>query len=370
MASRNFQVSINLNQQELQNPRLQNLASAPGTPVAGQAYYDTVLGATYVWNGTAWAPADPAKAAASSIPNTALATNPLARANHTGLQLSGTISDFTSAVTGTRLSAFAAPNANIPVAGFKFTGHGTPTAAGDVAEYSWVIGQVQSAAAGIASKPPVRLLTNTNSTLSGLAAIDGVTPVAGDRILVTGQTTTTANGVYNAAAGAWARTTVDGPAPGELETGALWLVTEGTTFAASQWRMSTTGAITVGSTAIAIVQFGAAASYTASNGILLTGSNFTFAPASGGGLVTAAGGASIDTSIVARKFSATMGDGTATSFTITHNLGTQDVVMQVRQAATPFSVIECDMAATTTNTSTIAFNVAPAASAYRVTVTG
>ena len=368
--ARQFLTPINLNQNELQNARLQNLATAPASPVSGQTYFDTVLLAQYTWNGTAWAAADATKLS-GTIPNTALAINPLARANHTGTQVAATISDLATTVQGYHLNQFAAPTANIPMAGFTLTGLNTaPNAAGQAAEYSWVIGQVQSAAAGIASKPPVQAVATANIALSGLAAIDGYTPVAGDRILVTGQTTATQNGVYNAASGAWTRTTIDGAAPGEIETGALWLVNQGTVNAATQWRVATTGTIVIGTTNISIVQFGAAAAYSAGNGISLSGGVFAVNPVSGGGINVASGGVSVDPTVVARKFAATIGDGSTTAILVTHNLGTQDVIMQVRQAGTPYAEVECDMAATSTNTATFTFAVAPAASAYRAIVHG
>lgn len=50
-----------------------------------------------------------------------------------------------------------------------------------------------------------KLATTGNKTLSGLSAIDGVTPVAGDRILVHLQTTTSENGIYIADSGSWTR---------------------------------------------------------------------------------------------------------------------------------------------------------------------
>ena len=56
-----------------------------------------------------------------------------------------------------------------------------------------------------ATKDPCRLATTANDTLSGLAARDGVTPVANDRVLVKNQSTASANGIYVAAAGAWTR---------------------------------------------------------------------------------------------------------------------------------------------------------------------
>lgn len=349
--ARRFLTSIDLVQNELQNARLQNLAAAPASPVGGQVYFDTVANFQLTWNGSAW-------------------INPLSRSAHTGTQASATISDLAATVQSYPLSAFAAPAANVGMAGYKLTGLPQPTTAGDSAEYAWVVGQIQSAAAGIASKPPVAAVAITNNALSGLGAIDGYTPGSGDRILCTGQTSATQNGVYVAAAGAWARTTTDGPAPGELEPGAMWLVLNGTVNAGTQWRVTTTGTITIGTTPISIVQFGVASIYSAGYGLTLTLTSFALNAKAGGGLVADATGAYVDTTVVARKYSATIGDGSSTSIVVTHALGTQDIHVTVRQAGTPYGIVECDMSATSTSTCTLAFAVAPASNAYRVTVIG
>lgn len=65
----------------------------------------------------------------------------------------------------------------------------------------------QAAANGMKWRPSVRFATIANDTLSGLAARNGITPVAGNRVLVTAQTTQSQNGVYIAASGAWTRAT-------------------------------------------------------------------------------------------------------------------------------------------------------------------
>jgi hypothetical protein len=359
--SKSFQTSINLNQNELQNARVQNLGSAPGTPVSGQIYYDTSAAFALIWNGSAW-------------------IDSRARANHTGTQLASTISNLAATVQAYALNSFAAPTGNVAMAGFTLTGLAAPTASGQAATWDYVNAAVQSAASGISSKDPVNAVATTNvATLSGTTTIDGVALVAGNRVLLTAQTTTSQNGPWVIAAGSWTRPTTE--TSNELDFGAMWLSLAGTAGAGTQWRLSspTSGTITPGSTAITIVQFGAGSTYTAGNGLGLVGSAFSVTAAAsagsggpGGGLVVSGSGVAVDTSVVARKFSGTItGDGATTSFTLTHNLGTQDVMMQVKQSASPYAEIDCDMQATSTTTATFIFATAPPSlTNYRAIVLG
>jgi hypothetical protein len=90
--------------------------------------------------------------------------------------------------------------------------------------------------------------------------------------------------------------------------------------------------------------------------------------------ITSTGGASptiaVDTAVVARKVSANLGDGTATSFVITHNLGTRDIIGQVYNNAAPYDVVIADIENTSTTTCTVRFGSAPALNAYRVVIHG
>ena len=84
---------------------------------------------------------------------------------------------------------------------------------------------------------------------------------------------------------------------------------------------------------------------------------------------TSASGLTTTTPTTARIASDTIGDGSATSFVITHNLGTRDVVIQVYDAAS-YDTIIADTIRTSTDTATITFSTAPASNAYVAVVTG
>jgi len=110
-------------------------------------------------------------------------------------------------------------------------------------------------------KQSTRVVTTTNITLTGGApnSVDGVNLSLNDRILVTGQTTGSQNGLYlvttlgSGANGTWARTS-DGNENGEIEAGMIVMVTEGTIYADTQWKLITDDPITIGTTALTFTQ--------------------------------------------------------------------------------------------------------------------
>lgn len=123
-------------------------------------------------------------------------------------------------------------------------------------------------AAGISWKQPVVCGTTTNITLSGLQTIDGVTVVAGDRVLVKSQSAPAQNGIYLASASAWSRSP-DADTWNELIS-ALVFVESGSTLAGSAWYCTIQQGGTIGTTAIVWSNFSVAATYTAGTGLTLT----------------------------------------------------------------------------------------------------
>jgi len=71
--------------------------------------------------------------ASAAIALSKLATDPLARANHTGTQLAATVSNFDTQVRTSRLDQMAAPTAAVPLNAQKITGLADPTLAQDAA---------------------------------------------------------------------------------------------------------------------------------------------------------------------------------------------------------------------------------------------
>jgi hypothetical protein len=106
-------------------------------------------------------------------------------------------------------------------------------------------------------KQSVRVLATTNVTLSGGApnVVDGVELEANDRILVKDQSTASQNGLYRVSVagtgsnGTWVRT-VDGDQTGEIQAGMIVMVTEGTTYKDTQWKLITNDPIVIGVTAL------------------------------------------------------------------------------------------------------------------------
>lgn len=210
--------------------------------------------------------------------------------------------------------------------------------------------QLDAAVQGLKWKEPVRAATTANTTLSGTQTIDGIAVVAGDRVLAKNQTTGSANGIYVVASGAWSRST-DMDASSEV-LGAAVFVSEGTVHGNQQWQMTSDGPIVIDTTSLTWTQINAGASYSAGNGITISGAQIA-----------------VDPSVVARKASATIGDGTATTITLTHNLNTKDVTVSVRETATDDGVL-CDWKANGVNTVQLTFATPPTAGQYRATVTG
>lgn len=76
------------------------------------------------------------------------------------------------------------------------------------------------------------------------------------------------------------------------------------------------------------------------------------------------------TAQLANKGVTFVGDGTNTAYSITHNFGTQDLTVAIREVASPYALVYADVEFTSINNITVKFATAPLASQYKVTIIG
>jgi hypothetical protein len=244
-----FGNNVDLSKNELQNAVIQNLASAPSSPVGGQVFTDTSGGAgAYVLkfhNGSDFLSlgagsgtvtsvdlAVPSWLAVSGNPVTSSGTITVSAATgQTANRFLATPNGSTGAVSLRAIVAadlpsldgITAPAGDVSLNSHKITNLADGTATTDAATF----GQLNAVLEGRFWKDPVVAIATSNITLSGTQTIDGVSVAAGDRVLVAGQTTAADNGIYVAASGAWSRA-ADANTAAEVTKGATTLVTGGT----------------------------------------------------------------------------------------------------------------------------------------------
>ena len=213
--------------------------------------------------------------ASAGIALSKLSTDPLARANHTGSQTASTISDFDTQVRLSRLDQMAAPTASVSMNSQKITSLATPEASTDAATKAYV----DAVSEGLHIHPSCDAATSANVDISTeLEAgdlVDGVTLVAGNRVLVKSQTNAAQNGIYVVQASGAALRASDFNEPQEVDGGDFIFVTGGTLYDNTGWVQTTTNVVTIGTDPIVFTQFSGAGTYQAGTGLTLTGNTFS-----------------------------------------------------------------------------------------------
>jgi hypothetical protein len=163
----------------------------------------------------------------------------------------------------------------------------TPSGSTDIANKLYV----DTVAQGLDAKASCVAATTADITLSGAQTIDGVSIVAGNRVLVKNQSLSQNNGIYLCASGSWTRTT-DANTWDAL-TSAFTFIEQGTTNADCGFVCTANAGGTLGTTALPWSQFSGAGTFTAGTGLTLTGSVFSLtspvAVANGGTGLTSLG---------------------------------------------------------------------------------
>jgi hypothetical protein len=146
----------------------------------------------------------------------------------------------------------------------------SPTSATDIANKLYV----DTVAQGLNPKQAVKCGTTGAITLSGLQTIDTYTTLAGDRVLVKNQGTSSQNGIYVASASAWTRAT-DMDVWAEVP-GAYTVILNGSQ-ANTGWVSTSSDTGTINVTAITFVQFSGTGTYYAGTGLNLNSNTFSIA---------------------------------------------------------------------------------------------
>ena len=242
----------------------------------------------------------------------------------------------------------------------------SPSASTDAVPKSYVDSLVE----GLAWKDSCRVATQSNISLATPGAtIDGVSMSSQDRILVRSQNTASENGIYVWSGASTTLTrSLDASTFAELEQ-AITTIEEGTS-AGTTYRQSAVNG-TIDSSNVNWTTFGTAAPAASEStaGIAEIATQVeTDTGTDDSRFITPAKLANWSGRI--RKYSTSIGDGSATSYTITHSLNTRDVIVRLFPNSGQYDDVEVDVQRPTTTTCTLIFATAPSSNAYRVVVIG
>ena len=461
--ARKYAVSLDLNKNELLNARIQNLGSAPSSPVTGQIYYNNVSNVLFFYNGTEWTPAsgsteviqdvigaavlggtaliaiynDTEGTTTLSLNSTAVtagsygsttkiptftvdaqgrltaageadvATN-LSISGDTGTDTVNLLTD-TLAIAGGEGIDVAVTNNTITVSAEDATSSNKGVASFDVTDFTVASGAVTLNTERV--QDIVGLMVSSN-TESGIAVSyddtngkldfdtnDFSITLTGD---VTGSGTVTNLGNVSFAATIQPNSvelgtdttgnyiaTIAGTA-NEIEVSGSGSETSAVTIGLPD-NVEITGNLQVGGNlnVIGTVNSVNTTQINIEDNKVKLNSNATGAPTADAGILVERG-TSADAELlwnetsdvwqigqvggtyhnVARKYATTIGDGTATTYTVTHNLATKDLTVQIFETNADYNQIEADVQHTSDSTVTVKFASAPTAGEYRVVIVG
>ena len=315
--------NFDFNQNEIQNVAIQRLATAPTnpTPVKGQMFFNTTSNRLYYYNGAEWVKTDAIEAKMTGD-NIIDAINISAK----------TIDDDNlSASVNSAITAMHTTHAISDVTGLQ-------TALDGKVDDSQVLTNVP---AGAKFTDTVYTLPVAGAFLGGVKSGTDITVDASGNVAVNDDShnhvisnvdglQTALDALPTAAEAQGYATTAEGNANGYTDTAILNLIS------------SAPGALdTLNELAAAL------------------GDDPNFAT-------------TVTNNLAAKtdKYTTTVGDGASTSYVITHNLNSRDIVIMLRESASPYAQVITDVEMTTVNTITLKFAVAPTAAQYTITVIG
>lgn len=393
MARKIFLVDIDLNRNQLVQVRIENLATAPSSPLAGQIYFDTTLNKLRVWSGTAWLTMDDLNDPRTPKSHV-LATATALGAEHT---ISG-------ASVGHVLRAFSATEARMQqLAHSDLSEIGSNTHA-QIDTHIGTANIHRELNDNLTSTTNLWSASKINDLISALQnAVTGALVFKGGYDAATNSPNLTTPAAGAVLQGYTYVVTVAGSFHGEaVQVGDMIIAKQDNPTTLAHWTLvnkNIPDILDASETQKGIVELATGAES-------LTGTDNTRAVHPAGlkhtldnrpatttqrGLIelatqaevsagsdteravtpaTLAGVLNVGGSIsLARKYSQVLSTS-ATSYTINHGLATQNVQVSVRDTATPFAEVEVDVTIPNSTSVVIAFNTAPTANKYQVTVIG
>ena len=235
------------------------------------------------------------------------------------------------------------------------------------------------------------------TTVSALDTATGDTDEVNDRVGLFYQSTATQNGIYTVTANDGTNVTLtrsiyeDNSSLSELHYGNFYFVSAGTS-AGTGWVLTNEGTgtnedIKIGTDPVEFTQFSGSGAYVNGNGISISGNTISAVVQGTEGMQLTSGGIGVnagtglefngstgalqvtDYNIITKKYAETIGDATNTTFTVTHNLGTTDVMVTIFDTSSMAEVF-ADVVHTSDSVVTVSFAVAPSTNAFRVVVIG
>lgn len=309
--------NVDLTKNELQNAVIQVLATAPGSPVEGQVYYDSTDDVIKFYNGTAWVSAG------------------------------GDLTEITTATTDQlTITDSQGPIPNLDIVTGAVTNSGVALATGDQI-YDFVT-------------------TGINNRIQNITDPTGAQDVATKNyvdLVATGLLQY--KGGYNASTNTPDLDTASNIAIGKGDT---YTVTADGLFFTEQVRI---GDLIIAETAIAANTGGTLADFT----IVQSNVDLATAAATSGAAVKGISGYdSADFSVTAgfvsletKTYKALIGNGTLTTIPVTHGLNSQDLIIQLFDASTNETVY-AEVVRTSASQVDVSFSVAPASNSIKILI--